>query len=38
MLYSMAYHLQTDSSSEQTNQTVKITLCFFIHGLDNLSI
>lgn len=38
MLYSMAYYLQTDGSSEQTNQTVEIMLCFFIHDLDNPSI
>ncbi len=34
----MAYHPQTDGSSEQTNQTVEIGLRFFFHGLDNLSM
>lgn len=38
MLYSTAYHPQTDGSSERTNQTVEIALCFFVHGLDNLSM
>ncbi len=35
LLYSTAYHLQTDGSSERTNQTVEIALRFFIHALDN---
>lgn len=32
----MTYHLQTDGSSEHTNQMVEIALCFFIHAMDNL--
>lgn len=31
LLYSIVYHLQTDGSSERSNQTVDIVLCFFIH-------
>ncbi len=31
----MAYHPQTDGSSEWTNQTVEIALRFFVYGLDN---
>lgn len=38
MLYSTAYNLQIDGFNKQTNQTVGIALCFFIHGLDNLFI
>ena len=33
LLYSTAYHLQTDGSSERTNQTVEIALRFFVHAL-----
>lgn len=35
LLYSTAYHPQTDGSSERTNQTVEIALRFFVHGLLN---
>lgn len=35
LLYSMAYHPQTDGSSERTNQTIKIVLQFFVYTLDN---
>lgn len=38
LLYSTAYHPQTDGSSERTNQTVEITLRFFVHGLLNPSV
>ncbi len=38
LLYSTAYHPQTDGSSERTNQTVEITLRFFIYNLDNPSL
>lgn len=31
----MAYHPQTNGSSKQTNQMVKITLYFSIHAIDN---
>ncbi len=37
LLYSTAYHPQTDGSSERTNQTVEIALCFFIHMMDDPS-
>ena len=33
LLYSTAYHPQTDGSSERTNQTVEIALHFFVHAL-----
>ena len=35
LLYSMAYHPQTDGSSKRTNQTVEIALRFFIHALED---
>ena len=35
LFYNTAYHPQTDGSSERTNQTVKITLRFFVHAFDN---
>ena len=35
LLYSTAYHLQIDGSNKRTNQTVKIALRFFVHGLLN---
>lgn len=38
LLYSTAYHPQTDGSSERTNQTVEIALRFFVHGLLNPSV
>ena len=37
LLYSTAYHPQTDGTSERTNQTAEITLRFYIHGLDKPS-
>ena len=37
LLYSTAYHPQTDESSERTNQTVEIALCFFDHALEDPS-
>ena len=37
LLYSTAYHPQTDGTSEQTNQTAEIALRFYIHGLDKPS-
>lgn len=33
LLYSTAYHPQTDGSSERTNQTVEIALSFFVYAL-----
>ena len=33
LLYSTAYHPQTDGSSERTNQTAEIALRFYIHTL-----
>ena len=33
LLYNTVYHPQTDGSSERTNQTVEIMLCFFVHAL-----
>ena len=36
LLYSIAYHLQTNGSSERTNQTVEITLRFFIHIMEDI--
>ena len=35
LLYSTAYHPQTDGSSKRTNQTVEIALRFFVHALHN---
>ena len=35
LLYSTAYHPQTDGASERTNQTVKIALRFFVHAMDD---
>ena len=35
LLYSTAYHPQTDGQSERTNQTVEIMLRFFIATLEN---
>lgn len=37
LLYSTAYHPQTDVSSERMNQTVEIALRFFVHGLEDPS-
>lgn len=37
LLYSIAYHLQTDGSSKRTNQTMEIPLRFFIHALEDLA-
>ena len=34
LLYSTAYHPQTDGSSERTNQTAEVALRFYIHTLD----
>lgn len=38
LLYSTAYHPQTDGSSECTNQTVEIALRFFVHALEDPSL
>lgn len=38
LLYSTAYHPQTDGLSERTNQTVEITLRFFVHALEDPSL
>lgn len=35
LLYSTAYHPQTDGSSKRTNQTVMIALRFFIHAMND---
>lgn len=35
LLYSIAYHPQTDGSSKRTNQIVEIALRFFIHALED---
>ncbi len=37
LLYSTAYHLETDGYSHRTNQMVEITLCFFVYVIDNPS-
>lgn len=37
LLYSTAYHPQTDGSSERTNQTVEIALQFFVHAIKDPS-
>lgn len=37
LLYSIAYHPQTDGSSKKTNQIIEIALRFFIHALENLA-
>ncbi len=37
LLYSTAYHPQTDGASERTNQTVEIALRFFVHAMDDPS-
>ena len=34
LLYSTAYHPQTDGSSERTNQTAEVALRFYIHTLN----
>ena len=36
LLYSTAYHPQTDGSSERTNQTAEIALRFYLNTLPNL--
>lgn len=33
LLYSTAYHPQTDGSSKRINQTIEIALRFFVHAL-----
>lgn len=38
LLYSIRYYLQTDNSSECTNQTVEIALQFFVHALKDLAL
>ena len=38
LLYSTAYHPQTDGASERTNQTSEIALCFYLYMLDKLAI
>ena len=35
LLYSTAYHPQTDGSSERTNQTAEIALRFYLHTMQN---
>jgi transposase InsO family protein len=35
MLYSTAYHSQTDGASERTNQTVEIALRYYIEAMDD---
>ena len=35
LLYSTAYHPQTDGASERTNQTVELALRYYFHGLDD---
>ena len=36
LLYSTAYHPQTDGQSERTNQTIEIALRFYLAGLENI--
>ena len=36
LLYSTAYHPQTNGSNERTNQTVEIALRFFVHVMEDL--
>lgn len=36
LLYSTAYHLQTDGSSKRINQTVEIALQFFVYAMEHL--
>lgn len=38
LLYSTAYHPQTDGSSERTNQTMEIAMRFYIHTLEKPSL
>lgn len=38
LLYSTAYHLQTDGFYKRINQAIEIALRFFIHGLLNPSV
>ena len=38
LLYSTAYHPQTDGASERTNQTAEIAFRFFINTLENIKI
>ena len=38
LLYSTAYHPQTDGASEQTNQTAEIALRYFVHTLEKPSM
>ena len=38
LLYSTAYHPQTDGSNERTNQTVEIVLRFFVYALEDASL
>ena len=35
LLYSIAYHPQTNGASEQINQTVEIALRFFVHAMND---
>lgn len=37
LLYSTAYHPQTDGQSERTNQTVEIALQFYINSLPKMT-
>ncbi len=38
LLYSTAYHPQTDGTSERTNQTAEIALRYYIHALEKPSL
>ena len=38
LLYSTAYHPQTDGTSERTNQTAEIALRFYVHTLERPSL
>lgn len=38
LLYSTAYHPQTNGSSKCINQTMKIALRFFVHALEDVSL